>query len=217
MVFTAMATDYFPRLAGVIHEDSKWKKLVNEQAELVLIILGIVLIFLLSTTPLLIRVLLSKEFMASQNFIQFAILAIPLKGLVWVIGYVILAKGNNILFITVDIIANLIVLGLNMFFYHYYGLTGLGISLSLSYLISFTFMVIILKNKYDFKFSFGVFKLMSLSVLSLVLCLLCIQFLEKPYLYLAELLIVLITVAYFLYELNIRVSFKSILLKLKKR
>lgn len=217
MVFTAMSTDYFPRLAGVISDERKWKKLVNEQAELVLIILGVVLVLLLTTTPLLIRILLSKEFMASQNFIQFAVLAIPLKGLVWVVGYIILAKGNNKLFLTVEIIANLIILGFNMLFYHFYGLTGLGISLSLSYLISSVFMLFILKKKYDFQFTSGVFKLLIVSFLSLVLCLLSIHFLETFYSYLVEFIIVLLTASFFIYEFNKRIPIKSIVDKFKKR
>ncbi|MCA0349648.1 MAG: oligosaccharide flippase family protein [Bacteroidetes bacterium] len=217
MVFTAMATDYFPRLAGVISDELKWKKLVNEQAELVLIILGIVLVLLITTTPLLIRILLSKEFLASQNFIQFAVLAIPLKGLVWVVGYIILAKGNNKLFLTVEIIANLIVLGFNLLFYHFFGLTGLGISLILSYLISSFFMLFILKNKYGFQFNFGVYKLLSLSLVTLSLCLLSVHLLENPYMYIAEILIVLFVISYFTYEFNQRISIKSILEKFKNR
>lgn len=217
MVFTAMATDYFPRLAGVISDELKWKKLVNEQAELVLIILGIVLVLLITTTPLLIRILLSKEFLASQNFIQFAVLAIPLKGLVWVVGYIILAKGNNKLFLTVEIIANLIVLGFNLLFYHFFGLTGLGISLILSYLISSFFMLFILKNKYGFQFNFGVYKLLSLSLVTLSLCLLSVHLLENPYMYIAEILIVLFVISYFMYEFNQRISIKSILEKFKNR
>ena len=217
MVFTAMATDYFPRLAGVIGDESKWKKLVNEQAELVLIILGIVLVLLLTTTPILIRILLSKEFMASQNFIQFAVLAIPLKGLVWVLGYIILAKGNNKLFLIVEIIANLIVLAFNMLFYHYYGLTGLGISLSLSYLISIVLMLLILKKKYDFQFTSGVLKLLFVSLLSLVMCLLVIHYIVQPYVYIAEIFIVLATILFFVYEFNQRISFKSIIEKVKNR
>jgi O-antigen/teichoic acid export membrane protein len=215
MVFTAMATDYFPRLAGVISDELKWKKLVNEQAELVLIILGIVLVLLITTTPLLIRILLSKEFLASQNFIQFAVLAIPLKGLVWVVGYIILAKGNNKLFLTVEIIANLIILGFNLLFYHFYGLTGLGISLSLSYLISSVFMLFILKKKYDFQFTSGVFKLLIVSFVSLVLCLLSIHFLETLYSYLVEFIIVLLTASFFIYEFNKRIPIKSIVDKFK--
>jgi O-antigen/teichoic acid export membrane protein len=153
MVFTAMATDYFPRLSGVITDEIKWKQLVNEQAELVLIILSIVLVLLISTTPLLIRVLLSKEFLAAQDFIFWSVLAIPLKGLVWVVGFVVLAKGDNKLFVIVEIGANVLVLCFNLLFYKYFGLSGLGQSLLISYIIVTTLMLFVLKSKYSFQFS----------------------------------------------------------------
>ncbi|MGV3697901.1 oligosaccharide flippase family protein [Flavobacterium sp.] len=215
MVFTAMATDYFPRLAGVINDEGQWKKLVNEQAELVLIILGIVLVLLLITTPILIRVLLSKEFIGSQKFIMWAVLAIPLKGLVWVVGFVILAKAKNKLFLIVEIIANLVVLCFNLLFYHLYGLTGLGISLSISYSISSVFMLIILKRKFDFQFSNSVYKLLFISLLSLSLCLIAMMTITAPYLYFLQLLIALTTVSYYVFELNKRINFKEALVKAK--
>jgi O-antigen/teichoic acid export membrane protein len=208
MVFTAMAADYFPRLASLIDDDSKWKKLVNEQAEIVLIILGIVLVLLITTTPILIRILLSKEFMASQNFIQFSVLAIPLKGLVWVLGFIILAKGNNKLFLTVEIIANLIVLGFNILFYHLYGLTGLGLSLSLSYFIVTVYMLIILNKKYHFKFSLATYKFLIFSIVSLSLCLLTIIYMIPPFSYLVQGGIILITLLFYFYELNKRINLK---------
>lgn len=214
MVFTAISTDYFPRLAGVISEDLKWKKLVNEQAELILIILGIVLILLLTTTPLLIRILLSKEFLVSQNFIQFAVLAIPLKGLVWVMGYVILAKGNNKLFLLVEISANLLILGLNIFSYHFYGLTGLGISLGIGYIISVTFLILILKRKYDFKFTAHIFKLLIFSLFTLGLALFSIKNLANPYNYIAQVIIVVFTILFFIREFNSRINIMSALKKL---
>jgi O-antigen/teichoic acid export membrane protein len=217
MVFTAMATDYFPRLAAVINDEVKWKKLVNEQAELVLIILGIVLILLLITMPILIRVLLSKEFLASQNFIMWAVLAIPLKGLVWVVGYIILAKGKNKLFLTVEIIANVIVLCFNLLFYHFFGLSGLGISLSISYFIVTIYMLIILKRKFDFQFFKPVYKLLFLSLLSLSLCLFVTITIPKPYLYILQLIIVASTIYYYSFELNKRISFKEAFIKIKSK
>ncbi len=217
MVFTAMSTDYFPRLAGVIKDKIQWKKLVNEQAELVLIILGIVLVLLITTTPILIRLLLSKEFTASQNFIQFAALAIPLKGLVWVMGYVILAKSDNKLFITVEVIASLVVLCFNVLFYYLYGLTGLGISLTVSYLISVVLMLVILYKKYNFNFTSGVYKLLAINMLSLSLCLLSIHTLKYAYSNFAQGIIVILAIYFFVYEFNKRIRIKSIFNKFRRK
>ena len=217
MVFTAMSTDYFPRLSGVINNDSKWKRLVNEQAELVLIILGIVLVLLISTTPILIRVLLSKEFLSAQDFIFWAVLAIPLKGLVWVLGFVVLAKGNNKLFLTIEIAANLLLLGFNLVFYNYYGINGLGISMLISYSVFIVIMLMVLKLKYAFQFSKDVFMLLAKGMLSLTLCLICIYWLGYPNAYFAESIIVLVTILYCIYELNKRMNIKEIILNLKSK
>jgi O-antigen/teichoic acid export membrane protein len=217
MVFTAMATDYYPRLSGVIGEESKWKQLVNEQAELVLIILSMVLVLLISTTPILIRILLSKEFIAVQDFILWAVLAIPLKGLVWVLGFIILAKGNNKLFLIVEVFANVLVLIFNILFYKYYGLIGLGISLLISYSLSIIVILSVLKVNYAFQFSKGVFLLLIKGMLSLILCLFSIYRLGYPKAYFVELLIVSITFSYCIYELNKRMNIKEILLNLKSK
>jgi len=211
MVFTAMATDYFPRLSGIIHDEIKWKQLVSEQAELVLIILSIVLVLLISTTPILIRVLLSKEFLAAKEFIFWSVLAIPLKGLVWVVGFVILAKGDNKLFLIVEIIANLIILALNIVFYKFYGINGLGISMLVSYSLSFVFMLLILKSKYNFSFVSEVYKLLFIALFALGLCLASIKILGYPNAYFVEAVIVLLTIGYSIYELNKRLNLKQVL------
>ncbi|MFY7734923.1 MAG: oligosaccharide flippase family protein [Bacteroidia bacterium] len=217
MVFTAMATDYYPRLSGVITDEQKWKKLVNEQAELVLIILGIVLILLLTTTPILIRILLSKEFLASQSFIQFAVLALPLKGLVWVLGYIILAKGNNKLFLMVDVIANLTLLFFNILFYHWFGLKGLGISLSVSYVISSVVMLLILNKKYQFQFSNAVFQILGVNLSLLMLCLFAMHVLDYPFVYFIQVVLVLLSITYNLYQLNKRMNIKDTIQKVKNK
>jgi O-antigen/teichoic acid export membrane protein len=217
MVFTAMATDYFPRLSALINDESKWKNLVNEQAELVLIILSMVLVLLISTAPLLIRILLSKEFVGAQDFIVWSVLSIPLKGLVWVVGFVILAKGDNKLFLTIEIIANAIVLLFNLSFYHYFGLNGLGVSMIASYFISILVMISVLKSKYDFSFSKDVIKLVFFALVSLSLCLLAIKTLGYPNAYFIESAIVIITFAYSLFELNKRINLKATLAYIKSK
>ena len=217
MVFTAMATDYFPRLSGVIGDDSKWKQLVNEQAELVLIILGIVLVLLISTTPILIRILLSKEFLTAQDFIFWAVLSIPLKGLVWVLGFIVLAKGDNNLFLMVEVASNLLLLGFNLWFYKIYGIDGLGISMLISYSIFIVMMLTILKQKYEFRFGSEVFVLLLKGMISLSLCLISIYWLGYPNAYFAEAIIVLITISYCVFELNKRMNLKEIVLNLKSK
>ncbi|HOZ74699.1 MAG TPA: oligosaccharide flippase family protein [Flavobacterium sp.] len=217
MVFTTMAADYFPRLAGVIGDEAKWKQLVNEQAELLLIILSMVLVLLISTTPLLIGILLSKEFLEAKEFVSWAVLSIPIKGLVWVLGFIILAKGDNKLFLTVEVIANLIVLGLNITFYKYLGLAGLGMSMLASYFISIVFMLTILKSRYNFGFAQEVYRLLFVALLALSLCLASIKILGYPNAYIAQAVIVILTMIYSLSALNKRMNLKEVVSNIKAK
>ncbi|MBS7786442.1 oligosaccharide flippase family protein [Flavobacterium sp. CYK-55] len=217
MVFTAMSTDYFPRLSALIHDEKQWKQVVNQQAELVLIILGIVLVLLISTTPILIRLLLSASFLPAQNFIFWAVLAIPLKGLVWVLGFIILAKGDNKLFLGVEITANMLLLLFNIGFYTYKGIDGLGISMLVSYLVFIIMMLSVLKVKYSFSFEKNVYLLLAKDMIPLALCMVCIYTLGYPQAYFFEAIIVAITLGMCYVELNKRMNIKSILLNLKAR
>ncbi|MBS1534240.1 MAG: oligosaccharide flippase family protein [Bacteroidetes bacterium] len=217
MVFTAMSTDYFPRLSAQIHDDKQWRSVVNQQAELVLIILGIVLVLLISTTPLLIRLLLSKSFLPAQDFIFWAVLAIPLKGLVWVLGFIILAKGDNKLFLTIEIVANALLLVFNLLFYTWYGIDGLGVSMLVSYSVFIIMMISVLKAKYNFNFEKQVYILLAKGMLPLGLCMICIYTLGYPNAYFIEAIIVALTLWMCYHELNRRMNIKGILLQLKAK
>ena len=40
LVFTAMGTDYYPRLSAVAHSNKECKKTINQQAEMTILLLG---------------------------------------------------------------------------------------------------------------------------------------------------------------------------------
>ncbi|NHM06453.1 oligosaccharide flippase family protein [Flavobacterium sp. CYK-4] len=217
MVFTAMSTDYFPRLSALINDEKQWRQVVNQQAELVLIVLAIVLVLLISTTPLLIRILLSKSFLPAQDFIFLAVLAIPFKGLVWVSGFIILAKNNNKLFMTVEIVANLLLLILNILCYRLYGLNGLGISFLVAFILTAIMIFWVIQAKYEFTFNKEVFKLATISMVSLIASLLIIKTLSSPIVYVAQFIVVLLTITFSMHELNKRVNLKSIAQKVRSK
>jgi O-antigen/teichoic acid export membrane protein len=175
------------------------------------------LVLLISTTPILIRILLSKEFLTAQDFIFWAVLSIPLKGLVWVLGFIVLAKGDNKLFLIVEVASNLLLLGFNLLFYKIYGINGLGVSMLISYSGFIVMMLTILKQKYGFSFTNEVFVLLLKGMISLSLCLISIYWLGYPNAYIAEAIVVLITISYCVFELNKRMNLKEIVLNLKSK
>ena len=169
MVFTAMGTDYFPRLSEVINmELHKWQLVVNQQAELVLLILGPILLGILLTAPYLIRLLLTAEFLGALDFIVIAVPSILLKAITWCLGFIYLAKGAKRIFLITELIGNMILLAANILGYYYYGIAGLGISLLVSFSIIVILHYLIVRHIYEFTFNL---KLTLIFGLQLIFCL----------------------------------------------
>jgi O-antigen/teichoic acid export membrane protein len=71
MVFTAMSTDYYPRLSAVSHSNEKSKEVINQQAEIAILILApIILVFLVFINWVVI-VLYSTKFTPINDMILY--------------------------------------------------------------------------------------------------------------------------------------------------
>jgi O-antigen/teichoic acid export membrane protein len=170
MIFTAMGMDYFPRLSEVINLDPvKWKLIVNQQAELVVLILGPILLLILFTAPYLIKLLLTSEFLGTLGFIQIAVPAILFKGVIWCLGFIYLAKGAKKIFLITELIGNIILLAANIGGYYLYGINGLGIALLGSFSILTIIHFLIVRYKYSFKFNLNFILIFAVQLLACLL------------------------------------------------
>lgn len=167
MVFTAMGTDYYPRLSGVISIPEKWKKVVNQQAEIVVLILGPILAFILFSAPIIIRILLSAEFLTTIDYITWASISVLFRGISWVSGFILISKGDNKLFLYTQLASQIWFLALDILFFNLLGIKGLGISLIISYLLAVILMFYVLKKKYNFVLSRAAYTLSGVFILLL--------------------------------------------------
>lgn len=209
MVFTAMSADYVPRLSQVIDDKEKWSNVVNQQAEIVLLILTIVLGLMMGSVALLIRLLLSMEFIEISQFIILLGLSIPIKGLVWSLGFVYLAKGDSKFFLFSEMVANGIFLVFNLVGYYFYGLIGVAVAQILAYTISLIFNYYLIKKKYDFVFSRNVSKTFLYTMTLLVLVYLTTLSQENLYFVLIKWTAIVATVSFAFIVLNKRMDFIS--------
>lgn len=217
MVFTAISTDYFPRLSEKIDDGKYWHKIVNQQGELLVLILGPILAFMLASAPILVEILLSKEFLGTVDFILFASVAIPIKGLVWVYGFVIMAKGDNKLFFITELIASSVFLFLNMLFFKSWGIPGLGVSMIIGFAFSLIMMLIIMHWRYSFKISKQLLILNSVCIILLGTSVFCAFYLDYPKAYFSGFGIFIIASILSLIELNKRIDIASVLKSLIKK
>lgn len=152
MIFTAMGTDYYPRLAAVNNDNLKCRELVNQQAEIGTLILAPMLAICLVFMPLMILILYSNKFLLANGYISWAALGMMLKMAAWPIGYLFVAKGESKIFIINEITQNIYTLVLNLIGYKLLGLTGLGISFMISQLLYFIQLFLVARFKYNFSF-----------------------------------------------------------------
>ncbi len=217
IIFTAMGTDYFPRLSAIQTDNVKIKELVRQQIEIALLILTPLLSLLIIIMPLIVRILYTPAFMPIVMFANLTVLGIQFKAISWALGYVFLAKGNGRLFLTLEIVSGTIILLLNILFYHLYGLNGLGISFILSYIAGMTMSYLVLRRKYSFDLP-GEFYIKLLLTYSLVMISFLTVFLQGPLIrYIAGISVLVYSVIYSFMKMNEMMDIKSIILEKFKK
>lgn len=210
MVFTAMSTDYYPRLAGVVNDRSKTNLAINQQAEIAILILAPILVVFLVFINWIVILLYSAKFIAVSGMIHWAALGMFFKAASWSIGFVFLAKGATKLFFVSELIANVYMLLMNIMFYKYFGLNGIGFSFMIGYILLLMQVFIIAKIKYAFAFDDVFYKIFTIQLLIGVSCFLIIKMMPFPYSYIIGTLLIIVSALYSLKELDKRIGLKSV-------
>jgi len=94
-VLAAMATDYYPRLTAAIGDRDTANRLVNEQAEVALLLAAPVLVGIVSFAPLVTSLLYSSEFAPTVEVLRFQVIGDVMKVAAWPMGFILLARGAN--------------------------------------------------------------------------------------------------------------------------
>lgn len=173
MVFTAMAMDYFPRLSKVVGDNAEMRKVVNRQSEIVSLIITPASALLILTAPIVIRLLLTSEFLTITPLMRWMGLGILIRALMVPMGYIAFAKGNRKLFFWFEgIFCNCMTLAYSCIFYYFFGLMGLGYALVADNFSCLILYYIVNRRLYGYRFSRECAINMSLAILigALVFC-----------------------------------------------
>jgi O-antigen/teichoic acid export membrane protein len=217
LIFTAMATDFYPRLSAVSDDNKKCKDIINQQAEIAILILAPFLIVFLVFVNWVVLILYSTKFIAVNVMINWAAIGMVFKAPSWAIAFILLAKGSKKVFFFNELIANLYILGLNIVGYYYMGLEGIGISFVIGYLIYLIQVFLVSKYMFDYSFEKSFIKIFIIQFSLAVAGFLSTRYLNFPYNYLLGLTLILVSSFYSLNELDKRLGIKSIIENLKYR
>lgn len=198
LIFNAIATDYFPRLAAVNKDNEKCSLEVSQQGEISAMILSPLLSICIIFMPFVLQLLYSDRFLAANDYIIWACVGMMFRLSSWVIGFLFAAKADSKLFVINEVSGNVYYLLFSVIGFHFWGLKGLGIAFALDYVCYFIQVLLIARSKYNFHFHKGFYRAFIPQLLLVCSCL----------------LIVLLTQGWLKYLLGVIVIFISIYLSL---
>lgn len=217
IIFTAMETDYFPRLSAIQSDNQKVKELVRQQGETSLLLMTPFLALLIIAMPLVIRILYTPTFLPVVMFASLTILGMLFKAISWTMGYVYLAKGNGRLFLIIEIISGIVILIMNILFYYLYGLNGLGISFIITYSLATIFSYLVLNRKYSFSFSEKFLKILFITNVFVITSFLTVFIPGYFYRYFAGIVVFILAATFSLIKLNDLMDLRSFIANKLKR
>ena len=165
MVFSAMETDYFPRLSAVNRNIEATNYTVNRQMEVSLLIISPMLTALIVLLPILIPLLFSSEFLPVISMAQVTTLAMFFKVLTLPVAYITLARGKSLVYLFLETTYFVVFVLLIIFGYEHWGLIGTGIAITLAHVFDYIMINGVARWLYNYKMSSTVIRYGAIHVL----------------------------------------------------
>lgn len=152
-ILQAMGTDFYPRLTAVSHDREESTRLVNEQVLVSQLLAGPGVLATLTLTPLLITAFYSAAFEEAVGTLRWICLGMSLRVITWPLGFIVIAKGMQGLFIWIDLLCSLVHLGLAWLLVRRIGLDGAGMAFFGLYVFHAMIMYPIARSVTGFRWS----------------------------------------------------------------
>lgn len=127
-ILQAMGSDFYPRLTAAAQDNEECNRLVNEQAEVGLLMAGPGVMATLTFAPAVIAVFYTGEFAPAVEPLRWICLGLMLRVIAWPMGFIVLAKGAQTIFFWTELAANVVWVGLAWIAVHHFGLSGAGMA-----------------------------------------------------------------------------------------
>lgn len=131
-VLQAHATDFYPRLVGVAHDNEACNRLVNEQAQVSLLLAVPGVLITLTLASLVISLFYSASFAPAASVLRWICLGMALRVLTWPLGFIVVAKSKQVLFFSIDLAWAVVNVMLTWWCVEAFGVDGAGIALLVS-------------------------------------------------------------------------------------
>lgn len=160
MVFSAMETDYFPRLSAISHTGTTLNNTVNKQIEVSLLIISPMLVGLIIGLPIILPLLYSHSFLPVTSMAQLTALAMFLRAVKLPVAYLPLSRGDSKAYLLMEGIYAVVYVILSVVCFQVFGLIGMGIAIVLVALFDFVMLNAYMGHRYGYRLSGSTIRLM---------------------------------------------------------
>lgn len=209
-ILSAMGTDFFPRLTAVADDDDACNRMVNEQAEVSLLLAAPGILATLTFAPYVIELFYSPRFAPAMDILRWQILGILLRVSCWPLGFVLMAKGRGKLFFCTELSCNIVHIGLVLILLDYFGLPGTGMAFFGLYGFCWVLIFIVVRRLSGFRWSASNLRFGALTTMAVTAVYLCLYLLPTIWSTLIGTLITLAIGVYFLNALRVAVGPRKI-------
>lgn len=148
LVMSAIAVEYYPRLASVASSPMRTRLFVAHEMRLLMLVLTAFVALFVPFSQLAVEILYSSEFEVAVPFVTVAMIGVMLRGVAYCMSYSILARGDGHAFIITESADAVVGLLLNMGAYSLWGLGGLGVSYTLWYASYVVIVAVVYRRRY---------------------------------------------------------------------
>ena len=220
MIFTAMSSDFVPRLSAIVDDNKACQATINNQIRIAALILLPLLSLLIVFSKLIVLTLYSSEFVPIVGMIMWGAVGMYLRSSDWAMGCLFVPKRESKAYFILSTVSVILYLSLNVSCYLLWGITGFGVALLLNHFISVIIDYIYMKWKFNVIYEYDVvcYNLIGIVFFITLICLNNNSFnISQIYTYILD-GIALVSVSLFcLYKLNMYMDLKSFIMsKIKK-
>lgn len=158
MIFTALETDYYPRLAAVKGIGEQLNTTVNQQIEVCLLTVAPLLVFLIIFMPVVLPLFYGHKFMPVVPMAQVTLLAMYMRAIKLPMAYLPLAKGDSRTYLILEGAFQIVFPIMVILFYNQWGLIGTGIAITTTAALDFIMLTTVMYFKYNYVISAAVIR-----------------------------------------------------------
>jgi PST family polysaccharide transporter len=152
-ILQALGTDFYPRLVAAAHDDALNNRLVNEQAEVGLLLALPGVLATLGLAPLVLTVFYSAAFADAAHTLRWICLGMALRVFTFPLGYIAVARNRQRLFFAMDLAWTVANVALSWWGIERWGASGAGLAFFASYVLHATIVLPVARRLTGFRWS----------------------------------------------------------------